>query len=284
MESGHSQNKDQTHCKKSIRTRRETSRITSRQSEKVSQIYECKYCDHEYTDLTYMVIHHALEHEVDHPVLAYYVIHLGHGLRDQERELPKEPLQKPRLVQNDEAGNDAIPNQSLEVLKESFKNYTATENYLQNIESDLKSKESDSNVLMKESDHTIFPAWKRARTSPMEQDIHEDDPHRATSRNGKSSVLADDTALIEQDMEKISQPFTTQHQVEKTMMVNDALIDDNDAQMKRKDCSFNDSDDVHTDSDDSRANRQHDITDLQKTETNAHFSTFHVHDDAIGQT
>ena len=32
-----------------------------------------------------MVIHHALEHEVDHPVLAYHVIHLGHGLRDQER-------------------------------------------------------------------------------------------------------------------------------------------------------------------------------------------------------
>ena len=62
MDSDHEQNIDQAQRnKKSKKTRRETNNYTSRQSEKVSQIYECKYCDHEYTDLTYMVMHHALE-------------------------------------------------------------------------------------------------------------------------------------------------------------------------------------------------------------------------------
>ena len=86
MDSDHERNIDQTHRKKkSKRSTKERISYTSQQSEKISKIYECKYCGDPFINFTYMVIHHAIEHKVDHPVLAYYVIHLGHGLRDQEK-------------------------------------------------------------------------------------------------------------------------------------------------------------------------------------------------------
>ena len=132
MDSDHNTEQTGRRRKKDKRSStRERNSYTSQQSEKISQIYECKYCGDPYIDFKYMVIHHAMEHKVDHPVLSYYVIHLGHGLRDQERELRtiQSSEKSTRKEQNDETDISATANQSLAILKESFINYPDTDIY-----------------------------------------------------------------------------------------------------------------------------------------------------------
>ena len=273
MDSHHQQNMDQTHRKKkSKRTTKERRSYSNQKSEKVSEIYECKYCGDYYIDFKYMVIHHAMEHKIEHPVLAYYVLHLGHGLRDQEREFRTvDPLQ--RLTgkeQNDEISYATTSNQSLKVLRESFKNYTETFTANYHGEKDLDKKLMDNISLVKEPDHIIFPDRKKAGTSRRQQAMHQDHSPIET-RSNKSSAVVDNTELKEQDTEQKSQ-FIASQQVE-AMMVNDVPMDDTDSQMHRKEADLSEILDVSTNDDDITTTLQCDNTVSQKHATNVQGNT-----------